>query len=613
MLPETFAYRSFRQEKDVLRRFCNIGVNTVCIFPAHTTCSLGIPYSGYAPTWLGDGYYDFTSLDQQIEDILTANPNAQILCMIDLNAPEWWVRAYAGHSQVSDPYYSLGKVAASNQWRNNTRSYLQAFLKHAQEKYAPITAGYILACGGTCEWQDRSLGMESPSRQTAWRKWMQDKGLPDPMDIPPQSVRDNITHDLLRDPQADAIALKYWQFTQELIGETILCFALAAQDVLRHSVSLGVFYGYILELGQFRLISEGHLDYDRVFASDDIDFIIAPATYTDRGNGGAGGFLPCTGTIERYGKVYLHEIDHRTHTAELHPAGKTGIPLGPNEQWKNTAESVAGIKREFSLSLIENCALWWFDMFGKFYDAPAVMNTLKRFVEIWNEFSDTSRTPAAQVAIIADPQSALYLDQSDTRVNELYYLLRAELGRMGTPYRCYSTSDIPHIDWARYKLIIFPALYCVDTKLHSRLMQYICKADRTVVWVDRPGVINGKQYNLSNVNSLTGLLPSGEITKTNMNDWTSVLSPLGGLTRKALRQIAKNAGVHIYCNSHEPIYASDDLLAIHTSNGGERVFKLPRKVKTVQELYSGRLVAHNTDTFRDTLMSPDTKLYHLID
>ena len=65
-----FAYRSFQKEFDAMREFHAAGVNQFCVFPAHTTNSLGEPYSEYPPTWLAPEVYDFAPFDQQIEDAM---------------------------------------------------------------------------------------------------------------------------------------------------------------------------------------------------------------------------------------------------------------------------------------------------------------------------------------------------------------------------------------------------------------------------------------------------------------------------------------------------------------------------------------------------------------
>jgi hypothetical protein len=97
------------------------------------------------------------------------------------------------------------------------------------------------------------------------------------VDIPSASVREHVSHDgLLRDPQVDAIALRYWRFCSEQIADTILAFGRSAQERIQKRVPLGAFYGYILEHAQGRLVSEGHLSGHRLLLSQEIDFLVAP-------------------------------------------------------------------------------------------------------------------------------------------------------------------------------------------------------------------------------------------------------------------------------------------------------------------------------------------------
>ena len=78
-----------------------------------------------------------------------------------------------------------------------------------------------------------------------------------------------------------------------------------------------------------------------------------------------------------------------------------------------------------------------------------------------------------------------------------------------------------------------------------------------------------------------------------------------------LRKLAREAGAHIYCEAEEPLYANDRLIALHTIEGGPRTVVLPKKCRRVTELFSGRVVAENTDRFEDTLTAPCTVLYQV--
>lgn len=608
-----FAYRSFRPEPGTVKQFAQIGIDTVCFFPANTLSAFGVPYSNYPPIWRGLSTYDFSSLDKQIDDLREANPRVNLICMIDLNSPTWWVRLFGGRTGEHDSYYGLGKVTSSEKWRDDTRQYLEAFLNYTESRYSNAIEGYILACGATCEWQDQTHGEESNSRRVCWRRWMIDQGENDPVDIPPASVRDHISHDMLRDPVADALAIKYWRFVQWQNSDAILYFTRAAQKLVKHRVPVGSFYGYILEHDVKRLISEGHLDYDRLFAAPEMDFFIAPATYCDRQIGGASGFMTPLGSLQHHGKGFVQELDHRTHTANRAPAVDLGVAGDMIDVfWTDEASTLAGMKREFALALIEGVSLWWFDMWGRWYEGKNVIAALQQMKELWDRLTKYNDSSAAQVAMVVDAESMLYLDQNNERINEFIYNQRIHLGHIGAPYRIFSFADLADLDITPYKLLVFPNLFVVDQKKRDVLEKHVCRAGRTIVWVYRPGVISNGRYAPEHVEDLTGIPMNMQVVTTRqMRDWTSVLSPDPALSTVTLRQQALDAGVHIYCNADEPVYASSRLLAAHSSTGGRKKFMLPQKFRRITELFSNRIIADNASAFEDDLSGPSTVLYEM--
>ncbi len=610
--PYWFGYRCpyYSFDAETLRRFAALGVNLVHISPLNTLSSLGVPYSPYAPSWIGPGRYDFASVDRYIADVLAANPNARLVCGIDLNTPAWWPRALWSHRRV-DSFCELGRVAASPEWRTETAGYLRAFLEHTERHHAARMAGYTLFCGMTLEWQDQSVGQESPSKRAAWRAWMIRQGKPDPVDIPPASVRERCSHGVFRDPVADAVAVDYWRFSNWLIGDTILYFARVAQEVLRHRVPLGVFYGYLFEHGQGRVPDEGHLDFDRVFASPLLDFFIAPGSYHDRQLGGAGGFMVCLHSIQHHQKGFVQELDHRTHTCP----GVTllGKPApGYESGFPSREGTIAGLRREFALALVQRTSLWWFNIFGHIYDDPQVVEAVGQMHELWRALADRNDAPAAEVAVLADPESMYYLDARWPLLDDLLSRQRHGLGRIGTPYEVYSLADLATLDLARHKLVLLPNLFVVDERKLHWLRQKVCTGGKTVVWVYAPGIITNGRYDPSHVERLTGIPYGGkELRRRRMEGFTSVLAPRPNLPAAVLRRLAAEAGVHIYSEAEEPLFASRRLLAMHTAAGGERHVVLPRWFRRVREVFSGRVVAENASRFTDRLQSPDTVLYEL--
>ena len=275
--PRWFGFNTYAPNAETLRQFTKAGVNSVVCFPSNVLSMPGVPYNNaYPPIWNGPGKYDFGCLDRQISDKLAVNPKAKFIFFLDLNTPTWWCRL----RKTNDSFDELGRMAASEVWRQDTREYLQAVLRHLESQHKDVIVAYFLAGGSTIEWLDRSYGEESRTRRQAWRQWMIRRGQPDPIDIPPASVRDHVSHGPFRDPVDDALAINYWKFSNALIADTILYYAAATQEVVKHRVPLGLCYGYIMELAG-GLLYQGHLTSTACMPSRDLTGFIS-GSYHDR-------------------------------------------------------------------------------------------------------------------------------------------------------------------------------------------------------------------------------------------------------------------------------------------------------------------------------------------
>lgn len=607
--PERFmGFNTYAPNAETLRHFAAAGVNTVVCFPANVLASTGEPYNNvYPPIWNGPGIYDFECLDRQVTDKLAVNPKAKFIFFIDLNTPTWWCRIRG----CSDSFNELGRVAANPVWRRDTREYLQAVLQHLESKHRDVIAGYFLACGKTIEWQDFNKGEASEIRRAAWRRWMIERGQPDPVDIPPASVRDHVSHGPFRDPVDDALAIHYWRFSHGLISDTILYFAAAAQEVIKHRAPLGLCYGYIMEHGKNRLLYEGHLDFDRVYASPDLDLFYSPGSYHDRQIGGASGFMVPISSIQHHGKGFQMSMDHRTPTARSVSVLGRAIP-GHESGFSDEAACIAGLRREFSLRLISGVSTYWFDLFGRWFEGEAVFDSIAQMRKLWDRLARPREESVAEVAVLVDAESMYYLDGKADFYNDLLYKQRYGLYRMGTPFDLFSFGDLATLDLSRYKLVFLPNLFVTDAKRRALLRDKVCTGGKTVLWGYSPGIIADGKYDPRQVEALTGIpWEAAELTSREMDGWRSVYSPRPNVPADVLRKLAREAGAHIYCEAEEPLYANDRLIALHTITGGPRTIVLPKKCRRVTEVFSGRLVAENSDRFEDTLTPPCTVLYEV--
>ncbi len=92
--------------------------------------------------------------------------------------------------------------------------------------------------------------------------------------------------------------------------------------------------------------------------------------------------------------------------------------------------------------------------------------------------------------------------------------------------------------------------------------------------------------------------------------WSSVYLATPNIPPAVLRGVARYAGVHLYSEAGDVLYATPELLSVHTVAGGPRTFKLPRQVEVVYDLFNECIVARQADQFQVTLPPASTALYY---
>ena len=606
--PTILSYRSFYTPLSTIEKFHNYGYDTVCVFPAHTLNSIGTPYSQYPPTWLWYDKVDFSPFDKMVEDVSLAMPNAKLVCMIDLNAPIWLI--HKNELSVCDTYNNLGNAVHNPIWIEATENYLKKFVEYANEKYGDRILAYLMVAGSTDEWYDRSNGSDSPERAEAWRKYQISKGKPDPVDIPGYTVRERVSFDnFLRDPDKEGIAVDYWRFCNESIADTIIRFSKIVRGIIQDKAEIGAFYGYVIDNDT---VCCGHLAYEKVLDCDSIDYLISPGSYCDRKIGGGSGFLIPNGSARVRGKRLFHECDQRTHTYNSFIDSFKSFKF---EHWENEEASIAGIKREASLGLIKRTHLWWFDMWGGFYEGEKIMQTLSKVKNLWEEITPLPAVDSSEVCLIVDPDSSYYTNYKGAYVGHLNQNLRNNLSRLGASYEVYSFNDIPKIkDFDKYKFVVFSMLLEVTEEKLKILNKYVLNNNRNILWLYAPGIIRNGKLDVNNCEILSGI-PYGEkeVVKIDMGkfvSWYAIDDKL--VPPSVLKEIAKNAGVTINVEPEIPVYAEGDLIAVHTKDGGEIAVTVDKKYTAYEELFTGKKGTIINGKFTYDFNTPDTALFRLI-
>jgi beta-galactosidase len=77
-----------------------------------------------------------------------------------------------------------------------------------------------------------------------------------------------------------------------------------------------------------------------------------------------------------------------------------------------------------------------------------------------------------------------------------------------------------------------------------------------------------------------------------------------------LRALARKAGVHLYIDTQDIVWASHDLLAISVNHAGVRTVRLPQR-RTIVNLWSGDIIAEDNSQFELDIPEKGTVLLRL--
>ena len=268
------SFKSFRPNPQNVSEFYNAGVRLFSVLSSGITSALGVPYSLYGESWTGDGEYDFSPIDRQMDMFIQNAPDAYFAPMLQLDTRDWYL---AQHPGVPNSFTRLSQIAGDEAWKRAAADYMKAAISHIEEKYGDRVYGYFMLCGTTTEWFSE-YDYEEPNsiKNNAYKIWRKDSDAA----LPSREALGRPGDVFLEEDEHEVYLAR--KFHNKLIADLILYFAHEAQEILHKNKLLGVYYGYLFELGGERLYNAGSLGYEKVFLSPDINMISSPSSYSYR-------------------------------------------------------------------------------------------------------------------------------------------------------------------------------------------------------------------------------------------------------------------------------------------------------------------------------------------
>jgi hypothetical protein len=496
----------------------------------------------------------------------------------------------------------------------------------------------------------------------------------DSAEVPPAADQLEARNPVFRDPRREGRTIDYFRCLAELSGTAVTDFCRTVKEATSRTKLAGAFYGYLLDLawnGEFfaeRPDSDystyqrsGHLGLRIVLNSPHVDFLVSPYGYGFRGMGGDGPSMIPAESARIHGKLILIEDDTRTHMDTSMLYGRANSP----------AESTAILRRNFAGAMSRGQGLWWTSWATDPSREPLFGRLLAEFERIGTSLLDTDRTPSSDVAVLIDDESFFYQSsRHNFDVPGIFQQRLWGLAHMGAPFDTYLLEDFLEGRLRPYKLYVFLNAFRLDGARRAALASNLHRNGRVALWIYAAGYVKD-DLAVANASELTGFkFAEGErpwgplmhltnfthpITKglpqdltwgTNNKlapilyvddpeatvlgetvfsqgtcragmavrafaDWTSIYVGAPNLPAPLLRNIARFAGAHIYSAEGDVIYASRDLLGVHTLSGGPRRFALPRSAAEVVDLFTGQVVARSTAVVVVDLPPASTALYLL--
>lgn len=686
----TPCFETYTPEERYFRQFAEKGVKLFCFNATPSACD----YGHSKPVWPAADVWDYSGFDERMERVLAAAPDALVIPRVYIGTPSWWLEQNPDEMEVLDsgatrytepnrnptipknrPFPSL----ASEKWRRDMGDALRRFIEHAQaSKYGRNLFGYHLTGLDTEEWyhwssgSDQLAGYSGHTRQ-AFRDWLERKyatqealraAWHDPVitfdsaATPSRDERIGPPGQTFRDPATAMNVVDFYLFYNDIIPETIDHFAAVARKATAGRKAIGAFYGYMYEFNgnpEF-----GHNALARFNASPNLDFIYVTASYSNRAFAtGADYARSPAQSVRLHGKLWYHDNDVVSFLA---PEVMKRVGLGENGDWStsqlhhltvlgytDTPERTAWMyRRSLGFALCNGAYESYFDLHGGYYDDPRLMEEVATLNQVADTAATCDRSSCSEILVVADETSCAYAAFNSPMLEQTLRTTQPAFNKLGAPADHILLDDLPLLDPAPYKLVIFLNCWHMTAAQRAAIREKLMGGGRHLVWCYAPGYFEGPAASLDSMKTLTGFVIAraeqtlplqialcddhygppdtvlgfsgppaqlfyvddadaqvGGVTPgaakavlavKDMGEWTSIYTVTACLPPSVYRRMAQDAGVHIYNDRDDTLYANKSFLCVAADGAGPRTFRLPHSSNIV-DMCTGAVIAAGTNSF----------------
>ncbi|MBE5782025.1 MAG: hypothetical protein E7329_01765 [Clostridiales bacterium] len=633
-----YGYMSYQPEKACYGDFRQAGVHL--FFPCVYAGDRGINQnSGIRPFcpgfWKGYGKYDFSAAEKTFELIIKhCIPGEDYLIpRLMLEPPAWWEECNPDELCRDAQGTPMHHSSCSEKWKKDTEEVIFAFQRWIEEKgYDRFVAGWHIACGNTEEYlrpcihpmQLMDYSIRAQEGFSQWAKTKYDHDLEKlnhawrtnymawhQISIPGPANRLFGAGEKFRSREFEMRTIDYYAFQNQMNAQMLIDLCQMAKKATNKRQVIGAFYGYTTAG-----VEMGHHAMEMVLKSDAVDFLASPLQYMDRrGQGVDWPFPGVVASAQLHGKPWFIEADVRTMLSRPisqcmpHADPVVSRYYDAKVWWgPDTLEGSLGqMKKVLGKALCHNTAIWWFDMWGGWYDHEEMMRFHQQAAQIYQEhaLSGGAKTDAS-IAVFFDEEA--YHEMIPQIVAEAPAgsqmngsKLTRNLGFTGAAYHMYLLSDLGNVSPDDYRMALLIAPGHWRKELISALEAWKQKGRLIAVAGKGPEEIpGGIAWNTS---GFPDALPGDVIISKDENgnaleilrrypDYSLYAGIYTEVNTERLRQLVCAAAGNVYNYSGEVIDASQRFIAIHAAADGTKRICVPKKAK-LRDVFSGKFLPGN--------------------
>jgi hypothetical protein len=493
------------------------------------------------------------------------------------------------------------------------------------------------------------------------------------VEIPSRPERFAGVHQItFRDPAKEMHVIDFYQFYNEIIPETIDFFASVVKNATNRQKVVGAFYAYMYEFAGDP--ESGHMAVEKLLQSENVDFIVVTASYGQRMLGKGGSILRSPHTsLVLHDKLWFEDNDNvsflfpqvskRIGDAEWERSKEVLAATNNAEETKWIYQRGAGF------TLGNGLHQSFFDLHGGYFDNPQIMADVKDLYGVFERSKDQDRSSCSEILVIADERSTLYCTLRSNLLGQNLYDPPYRLIKCGAPYDSVYVNDLALLDTSKYKLFIVLNAYHMTDNQVELVNDKLYRPGKTILWSYTPGLFKENQILPERVSAVTGMnihisddktfiKPTIQLQKTDfcesliqqgfdvigssnpscksvyvedpqarvlgispvfdkpvlackmINGTNSVYSISASLPPSFYRELARQAGVHIYNDEDDTLYVSKSYLTVNANGAGQRTICFPEPVN-IYDAVTEQMLAEKSKTFELDMRNKETRMLRI--